>query len=412
VTRWLVVGGGSAGCVVAAMLAEVAADEVTLLEAGADHGVAATAAGEPVVDRASMVRAGVMVVRRPGDEPVPYVQGFGLGGSSLVNGAVVVGDPVAEAHGHRLPIEQADDLGPVADAVLAVTGTDARVGLVRRDGRRVTVLDAYLRPAMDGGSLQVRCDTSVARIVFDGRRAIGVETSTGDHISADRVVVCTGAIETPALLLRSGVDTPGVGDGIQDHAGVAISFDLADGPRSGVSIGAIVARPHRQIVIIDRLPGRADMGAVIAGHLSVRSAGRVSLPDPDGPPLVELRQLTDPADVDGLVRVVGEAISLLADPALQAVIGDCYIDDHGTPPDAIVADEVALRAWLPDHLGGFHHVAASCRTGTVLDGDGGVRGYDGLYVCDASALPAVPTRNLYLTVVRRAERLAARWATA
>lgn len=411
-TSWLVVGGGSAGCVVAARLSELGAGEVTLLEAGPDHGSITAAPGEPVVDRAAMVRSGVTVVRRPGDAPTPYLQGTGLGGSSLVNGAVVVGDPAAEAHGHRLPIEPADDLGPVANAVVAAHGEDARVGLVRRDDRRVTVLDAYLRPAMDRGDLRVRSDTTAARIVFDGRRTIGVETSVGEHVPADRVVVCTGAIETPALLLRSGVDTPGVGEGIQDHAGVAISFDLPDGPRGGVTIGAILARPQRQIVVMDRLPGRDDMGALIAGHLSVRSVGRVSLPDRDGPPRVELRQLTDPADVDGLVRVVREVMSLLAEPALRAVVGDCYIDDHGTASDTILADEAALRAWLPDHLGGFHHVAASCRTGIVLDGDGSVRGYEGLYVCDASSLPAVPVRNLYLAVVRRAERLAAHWAAA
>ena len=414
-TRWLVVGGGSAGCVVAARLSELGVGHVTLLEAGPDHGwpehsLAAAAPGEPDVDRAAMVRGGVTVVRRPGDRPVPYLQGSGLGGSSLVNGAVVVGDPAVETHGHRLPIEAADDLGPLATAVLAVHGDDARVGLVAQAGRRVTVLDAYLRPAIAGRLVDVRCDTPVARIVFDRRRAIGVVTSTGEHVAGDRVVVCTGAIETPALLLRSGVDTPGVGEGVQDHAGVAISFDLPDPPTSGVTIGAIVTRPHRQIVVLDRLPGRPDMGALIAGHMSVKSAGRVSLPDPDGPPLVELRQLTDPSDVDGLVRSVGEAMSLLAEPALRGLVGDRYIDDHGTPPDEIMADAAALRAWLPDHLAGFHHVAASCRTGTVVDGDGSVRGYDGLYVCDASSLPAVPARNPYLTVVRRAERLAAHWA--
>ena len=407
--RWLVVGGGSAGCVVAARLSELDSNEVTLLEAGPDHGSTAVPAGEAGVDRPSMLRPDVMVVRRPGNVPVPYLQGFGLGGSALVNGAVVVGDPVVEAHGHELPIEPADDIGPIAEAVLAVTGGDARVGLVRRAGRRVTVLDAYLRPAMQRSNLRVACETTVSRVVFDGRRAIGVETAAGEHIAADRVVVCTGAIETPALLLRSGVDTPGVGEGIEDHVGVAISFDLTELPRRGVAIGAVVARPHRQIVALDRLPGRPDMGALIAGHLSVQSAGRVTLPDPEGPPLVELRQLSEPADVDALVHVVREATSLLAEPALQAVIGDCYVDHHGTSPHAIVNDDVALKAWLPDHLGGFHHVAASC--GAVLDSEGAVRGYDGLYVCDASALPAVPERNLYLTVVRLAERFAAEQTT-
>lgn len=401
------VGGGSAGCVVAARLGEAAGHEVTLLEAGPDHGATAAAAGEPVVDRTPLVRPGVTVVRRPGGDPVPYVQGHGLGGSALVNGAVVVGDPAAEALGHLLPIEPADHLGPVAEAVVAVTGDESRVGLVRRDGHRVTVLDAYLRPAMQRGSVHVRTDTDVARIVFDRRRVIGVETRSGEHVEADHVVVCTGAIETPALLLRSGVDTPGVGEDLQDHVGVAISFDLRHPSSDGVAIGAVVTRPHRQIVVMDHLPGRDDMGAVIAGHLSVHSSGRISLPDPDGAPLVELGQLTDPADLDALLRVAGEAASLLDEPRLQAVIGDRYLDGHGTAPDPILSDEAALRDWLPHHLGGYHHVAASCRTGTVLDGNGAVRSYDGLYVCDASALPAVPSHNLYLTVVRWAERFAA-----
>ena len=348
-TRWLVVGGGSAGCVVAGRLSELTDDEITVLEAGPDHGSSVAEPGEPVVDRAAMVRSGVMVVRRPGDDPVPYVQGSGLGGSALVNGAVVVGDPGVEAHGHRLPVEPADDLGPVAEAVLAVAGDEARVGLVRRDGRRVTVVDTYLRPAMERGAVRVDCDTGVARIEFDGRRAVGVVTHAGDHLSADRIVVCAGAIETPALLLRSGVDTPGVGEGIQDHAGVAISFDLLDRSPGGVAIGAIVARSHRQIVVMDRLPGRDDMGAMIAGHLSVSSSGRVTLPDPEGPPLVELGQLTDPADVEALAEAVVETASLLRTPQLQAVIGDRY-HDHRRRGDAAGLAAAPSR-WVPSRRG-------------------------------------------------------------
>lgn len=407
--RWLVIGGGSAGCVIAARLSDNADNDVTLLEAGPDHGPVDAAPGEPVVARSSMVRPEVMVVRRSGAEPVPYVQGSGLGGSALVNGAVVVGDPTVEARGHELPIEAADDLGPVATAVVAAIGPGARVGLVGRGGRRITVVDAYLRPAMGRGRVRVRCETVASRVVFDGRRAIGVETSSGEHLAADRIVVCAGAIATPALLLRSGVDTPGIGEGIQDHAGVAISFDLRDRTQHGPAIGAVVGRRGRQIVTMDRLPDRPDMGALIAGHLAVRSVGRVSLPDPDGPPVVELGQLADPADLDGLVRVTREALSLLDEPGLAAVVGDRYIDDHGTSPDDLFRDEAALRGWLPDHLGGFHHVAGSCRTGTVLAEDGAVHDADGLYVCDASALPGVPSRNPYLTVVRWAERFAAHW---
>jgi choline dehydrogenase-like flavoprotein len=222
-------------------------------------------------------------------------------------------------------------------------------------------------------------------------------------------VLCAGAIRTPALLLQSGVDTPGVGSGLQDHVGVAISFDLRAPNDIGPTIGATVEREGRQIVVMDRLPGRPEMGAVLAGHLAIVSVGRVTVPDPDRPPLVELNQLGSPADLDGLQLVVTEALALLRSQGMQDVVGERYVDRQGTPASTLESDADALRAWLPDHLGGYHHVAGSCRIGTALDRSGSLLGYDGLFVADASALPHGPPRNLYLTVIRQAEALVRGW---
>ena len=148
---------------------------------------------------------------------------------------------------------------------------------------------------------------------------------------------------------------------------------------------------------------------MLAGHLTVRSEGRVSLPVPDGPPLVELNQLAEPADLDGLALVVTEALALLRSPGLQSVVGECYVDRRGTSASTFEGDEAALRAWLPHNLGGYHHVAGSCRIGAALDEQGALLGYDGLFVADASALPNGPPRNLYVTVIRQAETLSRRW---
>lgn len=411
-TRWLVVGGGSAGCVIAARLSEDATNDVMLVEAGPDHGVPVGSPGEPVLDRPDRLAARTLVVRRPGLAPQTYAQGLGLGGSSLVNGGVVIGDLAELADGHDLPVVPVTEPGPVARAVISETGDAAPVSLVRRGTDRVSAADAYLAPAVGRENLTVRCGTVVDRIAFDGRRAVGVVTGAGDHLDADRVVLCAGAIRTPTLLLRSGVDTPGVGTRLQDHVGVAISFDLRQPSDAGPTIGATVERDGRQIVVMDRLPGRSEMGALLAGHLAVRSEGSVSLPDPDGPPSVQLNQLSSPADLDGLQLVVTEALALLRSPGVQAAVGERYVDRQGTPAATLESDPTALRAWLPDHLGGYHHVAGSCRIGIALDPRGSLLGHHGVLVADASALPDGPPRNLYLSVIRQAESLVRSWAAA
>lgn len=410
--RWVVVGGGTAGCVVAARLSELTDHEVLLLEAGPDHGAGHPAADVgPLLDDSDRLRV-EHVVRRPGGASEPYWQGHGLGGSSLVNGSIVVPDPDSPAQPtDLLPTEAPWADGAVGAALLASDPAAARVALARSQRLRITVADAYLRPALGRPNLTVRTDAEVHLVRFSGRRATGVELASGEIVPADRVVLCAGAIRTPTILLRSGVDTPGVGEGLQDHPAFTITLALRPEAVDPTVPTIAVAAVHddHQVLALNHLPGSPDLGALTVGLLRVRSTGRLTLPDHDGAPLVELAELCDPSDAAALCRAVGDTLDRLGDPVWATVADAAFVDAAGTPAAAIAGSPERIAAWVPEHLGGHHHVAGTCADGVVTDG-GVVRGYDGLYACDASVFRGVPARNPYLSVIGLADRTARAWA--
>ncbi|MEZ5248051.1 MAG: GMC family oxidoreductase N-terminal domain-containing protein [Ilumatobacteraceae bacterium] len=92
------------------------------------------------------------------------------------------------------------------------------------DGRRVSVNDAYLEPARDRPNLDVVGDTVVDRVLLRGVRATGVRFASGDEIRADTVILAAGAIHSPAVLLRSGIASPGIGANLHDHPSFPITL--------------------------------------------------------------------------------------------------------------------------------------------------------------------------------------------
>src|SRR5262249_12576483 len=123
------------------------------------------------------------------------------------------------------------DLGyPRCDDYHALDATGvSRIALTMRDGHRVSTNDAYVEPARARSNLDVRGDVLVDRVLMDGRRAVGVRTSAGEEIAAREVLVCAGAIHSPAILLRSGIgvdDGLAVGANLKDHAATP-GFELA-----------------------------------------------------------------------------------------------------------------------------------------------------------------------------------------
>lgn len=345
----------------------------------------------------------------PDDEVLLLEAGDEPGGAARVNAGLVVGP--AAGYRHRLPLEPPVALGALGQAVLAAHPTAAPGRLARRDGVRVTVADVYL--ADPPANLTVRTGVAVARVEIDDRRAVGVVTATGEHVAADRVVLSAGAIATPALLLRSGVtDIPGVGEGLQNHPGCALALELADGPAAATvpDVTTTVELGTAQVVVAERTPGAAELGGLLAGHLTPLGTGSVTLPDPDGPPVVSLDPAGHPLDAAGLRAAAEVAFGLARHPAVGAVTRAVFVDDQGTTLDALLAGgEDAVERWVRSAPNPYHHLAGTCRAGVVTDDIGRVWLYTGLSVCDASLLPGVPGRNPYLAVVDLAERLSSAW---
>jgi choline dehydrogenase/5-(hydroxymethyl)furfural/furfural oxidase len=295
----------------------------------------------------------------------------------------------------------------------AVLDADARARpatLVRHNGERVTVADVYLRPAMLRSNLMVVTESPVVSLALDGWSVVRAVTAEGIDYAADRFVVCAGAIQTPALLLRSRLDTPGIGEGLQDHPACAITVELGAGSDvEAPAISVVVDRGNRLIVPLNNLPRAPGYGALLGGAMSVTSVGRVSLPDPDGTPQVELRLLSTSADVTALTDAVSDMLELLATEAVQGVVRRAFLDDHGTPADTIAGDRDRIRDWATAHVTGFHHLSSTCREGVVTDPLGRVLGYENLFICDASLFPKAPPRSPFMPIVQMAERLSAVW---
>lgn len=432
--RVIVVGAGSAGAVLAARVSARPEVSVTLLEAGPDHRAADTPAsisGRSFVaakDEPGRFWPALWARRVRGQESRLYTRGRGVGGSSAINAMVALPgvpadyDDWVQRYGcvgwgwadmapwfarTALTLNPAPrtEWGALNRAMAAVWGDTATGVPLTRDtaGRRVSVNDAYLEPVRGRPNLRIIGDTLVDRVLFAGRRAVGVRTAAGDELEADLVVVSAGAIHSPAVLLRSGVDTPGVGEGLQDHP----SFPIAIARREpadlgGLAIATLARLPGAegaddlQVLPIEHVdPALADLALVMAAAMRVHSRGRVTLrsSDPLADPQVEFDLLSDERDVAAVQRAIDAAEQLLDHPACRAV-GEVLPYDRS---------DAGVRAAVGDYV----HAGGTCALGTVVDTECRVRGYEGLMVCDASVLPVLPRANTHLPTVAVAERVAA-----
>ena len=392
----------------------------------------------------------------------PYLRGRGVGGSSAVNALIAQWGTVEDHRSWvaagavgwgwrdtaaararvdaRVPawLPPTDTWSPLERALAEAATTaghpwcpDPRrpatlgagpVALTVRDGRRCSAADAYLTPARQRPDLEVRTDALVDRLLLEGRRVVGVHTVDGGELIADDVVLCAGAIGSPVILLRSGIDRPGLGARLADHpsAGFTLALhpaarlaDVAAVPLASqvrYSSGLAGGGPADMQLLPLSATAATSVGLATGGlqaavmHTYSRGSLRLEGDDPLAPPRVDLGLLSDRRDLVRLRDGVARLRALLDDPALGRLVEGVYVDDRGTPVETLDAED-AIDAWLVGRAGDYVHLAGSCHmgppedAGAVVDPTGRVIGYGGLRVADASILPSPPRAGTHLSAM-------------
>jgi choline dehydrogenase-like flavoprotein len=339
--------------------------------------------------------------------------------------------------------------------------------VTHKNGERFSAAKAYLSPNLSRPNLQVITGAMTTRVLFEGRRAVGVEVRVGaqtQQLRAQReVLLSAGALQSPQLLQLSGVgpgamlqqhgiavvhDLPGVGANLHDHPDVVLAYDAPEltdlfgisftgllnalkgiaewrRTRSGmlttnfaeaggfIRSDALETRPDLQLhFVIAKL---IDHGRkTVFGHgyschvclLRPKSRGSVMLagPDPLAPPRIDPNFLADADDVARLVRGVKLTRRILQQPALAGYGAREMARSAGAASDA------QIEQFVRDHADTVYHPVGSCRMGPgpmdVVDAELRVRGVQGLRVVDASIMPQVVSGNTNAPTIMIAEKAA------
>lgn len=310
-----------------------------------------------------------------------------------------------------------------------------------RDGRRWSAREGYLLPALARPNVTLSADSQATRLLFEGQRCVGVTFSRNgalETVRAEReVIVCAGAIESPKLLLLSGIGDPaqlrqftipvtaalpGVGENFHNHVLTGIIQTTArpvPPPHLNLSEAALFYRsdpgqtgPDIQIAFVhvpfDIIIGQQNPNAVsiLPGVVRPASRGwvRLASDDPLAKPLVNLNYLETEEDIRRLVDAVKRSREIFATRAFAEWVTGEVLPGPGVSTDA------QLRTFVQQRADSYHHQVGSCKMGTddlaVVDPSLRVRGLAGLRVADASVMPVVPSGNCHAGILMIAERCA------
>ena len=488
-TDYIVVGTGSAGSVVANRLSADPGSQVVVLEAGPrdkDKFIHI-----PVTWAVKLLRSAVdwdyltEPQKQLNGRQIYWPRGKMLGGSSSMNAqmwvrgfaadydewGMLAGDDWDFAH-------VAEDFDRIESGPLVISrqrsprssttawltaaqqcgypivkpNTDAPEGfcetiVTQRRGARWSCADAYLKPVLRRRNLTLLTEATATRVLFDGTRAVGVEFEHGGQRQAVRasreVVLCGGAINSPQLLMLSGIGdreqlaahgidvvqhAPQVGKNLTDHLVATLGFDTnndtlfaAEKPlqlvnylirRRGMltsngaeAYGFVRSRPELDLPDLELMFVPAPffdegIGESYEGHavlmwsilLKPYSRGSITLrsSDPKDKPIIDPQYLTDDAGADRGTLMEGLRICarIAESPALRDVIGTI-----ARPVGADKLDDATFEEAVNSCSHTLYHPVGTCRMGSddasVVDPQLCVRGVNGLRVADASVMPTI-----------------------
>lgn len=317
-----------------------------------------------------------------------------------------------------------------------------------RQNKRVSTAMSYLVPARHRSNLTILSNTLVHRVLLKNNKAVGIEASADGNakrFSSARVVLSAGAINSPAILMRSGigpaeqlkkagitaiVDLPGVGQNLIDHP--AVGMWLIPQPeicRLGEDIHQVMlrytsnngnVRNDMQLYMLNSVDTgqfpelKTTLGTNVAMAVSVvigkpLSRGRLELIDngPGSNPNIYLNYATDPSDMQRLMEGVRLAWRIIQSSPLKELVSRVFAWN----PRIIESDKL-LRDTISTFVRGSWHPVGTARMGplndrmSVVDQYGSVHGCQQLTIADASIMPTIPRAPTNLTCIMIGEQLA------
>ena len=315
------------------------------------------------------------------------------------------------------------------------------------NGIRFSAALGYIDPARHRLNLTLRANCMVHRILFDGKRATGVEVESGGEkftVEANEIILSAGAVASPQMLMLSGIgpanhlnglgipvvsDLPGVGQNLRDHPAAWVTWSAKPGyefnglaPREQVSLRYTAEgsdlRNDMKISMQSFATRRNNQDGDRMTPVGVRMSSGIQLAagvgelrltsrDPNVQPQLDYHYAEDPFDQRRLRDLVHLCIELGDHEEFRDIIGE-RID----PLDSDLVSDEALDDWVARKVTTSQHISGTCKMGplsdsmAVVDQFGKVHGMEGLRVVDASIMPDCIRANTNATALMIGERIA------